>query len=52
MGKMLENPRYNILSIRLSDWEMSEIDKLCQAVGATRSQYIRAMLQAAVWGQP
>lgn len=44
MGAMKENPRYNILSVRLSDDEMAEIDSLAQDSGANRSEYARAMI--------
>lgn len=45
MGKTCENPRYNVLSIRLSDEEINQINNLAQEVKATRSEYARAMIQ-------
>ena len=44
MGAMKGNPRYNVLSVRLSDDEMAEIDSLAQDSGANRSEYARAMI--------
>ena len=44
-GKTVENPRYNVLSIRLSDEELEAIDSLAKDSGVNRSEYIRAMIQ-------
>jgi hypothetical protein len=38
MGKKKENPRYNILSIRVSDYELREISE--QISGTTRQDFI------------
>jgi len=46
MGAMKGNPRYNVLSVRLSDDEIAEIDSLAHDSGANRSEYARAMIVA------
>lgn len=42
MGKMLENPRYNIISLRLSDEEMREFEQYRD--GTTRQAVLRSAL--------
>lgn len=39
MGKMKENPRYNVLSFRVSDEELAEIESVM--IGGNRNDFLR-----------
>ena len=44
MGKMKQYPRYNVLSVRLTDEEMATIESLAKDSQANKSEYARAMI--------
>ena len=41
MGKMRENPRYNVISMRISDEERAVLDELMSATNKSVSQLMR-----------
>lgn len=41
MGKMRENPRYNVISMRISDEERAALDQLMNATNKSVSQLMR-----------
>ncbi len=43
MGKMIENPRYNIVTVRISDYELAELDIMRK--GKKRSQILLEAVQ-------
>lgn len=45
MGKMVEAPRYNVVSLRLSDEELSALNA-AQPAGVQRSVFVRGLLVA------
>ena len=44
MGKMIENPKYSIISARVSDAEFSEIVNMAEDRGVSISELIRMLL--------
>ena len=44
MGKMIENPRYNVVSLRISDEELDKISKLAKLNRSTISEFVRLKL--------
>jgi hypothetical protein len=46
MGKTKQQPRYNVLSVRLSDYELREISEQISDTNATRQDFIlQALLE-------
>ena len=43
MGKMIEHPRYNIVTVRISDYELAELDIMRK--GRKRSQILLEAIQ-------
>ena len=43
MGKMIENPRYNIVTVRISDYELAELDIMRK--GRKRSHILLEAIQ-------
>lgn len=41
MGKMRENPRYNVISMRISDEERAALDELMNVTNKSVSQLMR-----------
>lgn len=41
MGKMRENPRYNVISMRISDEERAALDELMSVTNKSVSQLMR-----------
>ena len=44
MGKMIENPKYNIISVRVDDAEFSEIVNMAEGRRVSISELIRMLL--------
>ncbi|HEX8960157.1 MAG TPA: ribbon-helix-helix protein, CopG family [Geobacteraceae bacterium] len=47
MGKMKEFPRYNVVSLRVTDEEMKFLKQKCEKENTTCSQLIREILSSA-----
>ncbi len=45
MGSMKENPRYNVVSLRLSDEEKAELDEVTRLTRKSRSMILRDALE-------
>ena len=45
MGKMRENPRYNVISMRISDEERSALEQLMYATNKSVSQLMREAME-------
>jgi hypothetical protein len=45
MGKMVENPRYSILSARVTDDEMEFVQMVAASSGVSASEVIRRLIR-------
>lgn len=54
MGKMKENPRYNVLSFRASDAEYKQIKEFAKGIKSPISDVLRGLTLASIamtWGR-